>query len=113
MKTIRLLLAAVLAASALILMGCASHSIEQASTSLKFSNGMGKSFEVTLPKNLDATKLAVTVNPETKEFSLKADQIKSDASTVIESAATAQAEAIGKLADTLKSVVPLVLPTRQ
>lgn len=112
MKTIRQILTTALCACAMILMGCASRTIEQASTSLKFSNGMGKSFEVTLPKNLDATKLAVTVNPETKEFSLKADQLKSDASTVIESAAAAQAEAIGKLADTLKTIVPLVTPAK-
>lgn len=112
MKTIRLILAAALCACALLVTGCFTKP-DFAATKLKVTNPLGKSIEITLPKDLDATELDVSADPATGTYHLKAKTLKTDASTVIESAATAQADAIGKLADTLKIIVPLVSPARQ
>lgn len=98
--------------SALFFSGCASRSLKEASTSFKVSNAMGKSIELTLPKNLDATELKVTVDPTTGQYSLEAKTLKADASTVIESASAAQADAISKLTDTVRTLVPLALPLK-
>lgn len=90
--------------------GCASRSIEAASTRLKVSNVTGKSVEVSLPKNLDATNLKVSIDPATGKYELSADKLVTDASTVIETASAAQARAIEKLSGTLNQIVPLVVP---
>lgn len=81
-----------------------------ASTSIKIASPMGKAVEVTLPKNLDAKGLAVTVNPTTGEYKLTAEALRTDASGVIDSAGAAQATAIGKLTDTVTALAPLLTP---
>lgn len=84
--------------------------IEAGASRLTVSNAMGKSVDVVLPKNLDAENLQVVVNPATGEYMLSADKFRTDASTVIDSGAKASADALGKMADVIKEVVPLVAP---
>lgn len=97
-----------LLSSVLCFTGCISQPIEAASTRLKVTNVTGKSVEITLPKNLDATKLKLTINPTSGEYELSADKIVTDASTVIDSAAAAQAQAMASLGNAISSLVPLI-----
>jgi hypothetical protein len=83
--------------------GCASKVVDAAATKLKAGN-----IEIQLPKNLDADELEVSINPKTGEYKLTAKKLKTDASGVIDSASKIQAEALGKLADTVTALAPLV-----
>lgn len=82
--------------------GCASKVVDASATKLKAGN-----IEIQLPKNLDADELEVSINPKTGEYKLTAKKLKTDASGVIDSAAKIQAEALGKLADTVTALAPL------
>lgn len=113
MKTIRTIIACAVLLLGLFAVGCASKNIEAGSSRLSVTNPMGKSLDVVLPKNLDAVNLQIVVNPKTGEYMLSADKFTTDASTVIETAASKQADTIGKLADTLREVVPLAAPPAQ
>lgn len=62
-----------------------------------------KTVDIVFPKNLSAASLAFDVDPATGEIRFRAVKLRSDASTVIESAAGA----IGELADAAKSLTPL------
>lgn len=97
---------------ALLTTGCIARPIEAASTRLKVQNVTGKSVEITLPKNLDATGLVVTANPATGVYELRAQKMVTDASTVIDSAAAAQAQALASLSSTLNALVPLIAQIR-
>lgn len=83
--------------------GCASKVVDASATKLKAGN-----IEIQLPKNLDADELEVSINPKTGEYRLTAKKLKTDASGVIDSASKIQAEALGKLADTVTALAPLV-----
>ena len=76
--------------------GCASRTIESSST--KFSSISGKSFELTLPKELDAKNLVVTMDPASGVIKLTADEIRSSSQGVIQSAGAVQAETMNRLA---------------
>lgn len=89
--------------------GCVAAPIEAASTKLKASNPLtGSSVEFELPKNLDADTLEVTIDPATKTFKLSAAKIKTDASTVIESAGVAQAQALASMSGTLNNLTAIL-----
>lgn len=107
MKT---LLTLILIAVALVASGCASKTIEAASTKLSVGSPMGRNGSLELPKNLKAEEIAVDYDPETKAFSFRAKNIETDSASVIERAGAVQAEAVGKLADTVSTLVPLIAP---
>jgi hypothetical protein len=89
--------------------GCVGAPIEAASTKLKAGNALtGSVVEFELPKNLDAKKLNVTIDPATKKFQLSADELKTDASTVIESAGVAQAQALASMSGTLNNLTAIL-----
>ena len=97
-----LLLLSLLTLSATLFTGCASRTIDASSTKLRAGN-----IEIQLPKNLDAESLEISINPKTGEYRLTAAKLKTDASGVIDSASKIQAEALGKLADTVTALAPL------
>lgn len=104
MKTIRLLLGLALLAVAALSTGCASRTIEAASTRLEVSTLGGKSVVVTLPKELDATDLAVEVDPSTGTYRLSAAKLATKSEGVIDAAGTAQAAAITALAGAVQTL---------
>ena len=108
---IKLLIIAGLSA-VLALSGCATKTIDASSTKLSISSPTGKTLEVVFPKELDAKKLNLEVNPDTGVITLKADSLKSSSQGIIESASSAQADALGKMADTLTALAPLLVPAR-
>ena len=107
MKLPRIIIAAVLLTLGLFHGGCASPNIEAASSRLKITDDQGKSVEVLLPKNLDATNLVIVINPKTGDYKLTADKFRADATGVIESGSAKQADAISKLVDFATKAVPL------
>ncbi len=109
MKTILVLLTLAVAALA---SGCATKSIEAGATKLNVSNPMGLSASIELPKNLEAEDLLVEVDPTTGTYRLSAKKLSTDAGTVIDRAGAAQAAAVGKLADTVSALAPLLIPPR-
>jgi hypothetical protein len=111
MKTnIRPLLVGLLALSASLLApGCSSKPADTA-TRLSVSNPMGKSVEVVLPKNFKATDLDLSVDPSTGTYHLKATKLDADASTVLEAAGAAQAQALAQLSGTISQILPLLTP---
>jgi hypothetical protein len=101
-KIIALLgLAALLACST----GCATKIIDAQATKLVVSTPAGKTFEVSFPKELDAKKLDLSVDPATGIINLKADSLKSSSQGIIESASAAQADAIGQLSGVVDKLV--------
>lgn len=111
MKTKTIMLFAVILA-AVAFSGCASQPIEAASTRLKVSNVTGKSVEIALPKNLDATDLMIVVDPASGKYQLSAKKLVTDASTVIDSAAAAQSRALELLSGSISQILPLLTPVR-
>lgn len=109
MKTLLVLLTL---AVAVLASGCANRSIEAGSTKLNVSNPMGRSASIELPKNLEAEDLVVEVDPTTGTYRLSAKKLSTDAGTVIDRAGAAQAAAVGKLADTVSAIAPLLIPSR-
>lgn len=107
MKTAVLLLALALLAS-----GCnlAPKTTEAASTKLSTGTPMGRTSSLELPKNLKAEDLHVEYNPQAGTFVFKAKKLETDASTVIDSAGAVQAQAVSTLAETLSTIVPLIVP---
>ena len=103
---IRFLLIVGLSAMALATAGCASRNIESTSTRLKVVNPTGKDIDVTLPKNFDAEGFKIVINPKTGNYELSADKLRTDASGVIETATSKQAEALGKLAEAVIYLAP-------
>lgn len=101
---LRLFAFAVLLASPL-LTGC--NFIPAASTKIRVPLANGQSAELVLPKNVHADSLDIVIDPKTGEYRLKAKTLRTDASGVIDSAATAQAQALGSLAETVRALVPL------
>ena len=91
-----------LALLALLFTGCASKVIDSAATKVKLGSA-----EITLAKNIKAEQLIFRYNPETKQIEFTVAKIESDASGVIDSASKIQAEALGKLADTVTALAPL------
>ena len=107
MKTLLVLLTL---AVAVLASGCASKTTEAASTKVAISNPIGRSGSIELPKNVEAEDLHLEVNPTTGTFILKAKVLKTDASTVIDSAGAVQTNAVGKLTETISILAPLVAP---
>ena len=89
--------------------GCVSGPKEVA-TRIEYKGEAGKSLIIELPKNHTAADLDVGFDPVTKTFHFKAGKLQSDASGVLQVAATAQAEASGKIADAAKAIAGLVAP---
>lgn len=109
MKTRPHILALACLSGALLFTGCASRTIEASSTKLKASNPLtGSAIEFALPKNLDAENLVVTIDPATKKFELRADKLKSDASTVIETAGIAQAQALASMSGAMNNLTSML-----
>jgi len=95
---------------ALLTAGCASGVIGAASTKLQVTDANGKSLSFTFPKELDAKKFDLSVNPNTGVISLKSDQITTSSQGVIDSAGKAQAQAMSDMSKSLNTVVSTVLP---
>ncbi|EIP96816.1 hypothetical protein OpiT1DRAFT_01241 [Opitutaceae bacterium TAV1] len=97
--------------AALALGGCAAFqrtSASDAATRLQFSTPDGKHVEVVLPKNMAAEKLELVAG----DYSLRAASLKTDASTVMDSAGAAnaaQAQTISEMTKTIGGLVPLVV----
>lgn len=108
-KSFRLFLAAALSALVLLLSGCASSMIGAASTRIELEDPAdGKSLRVALPKNISADEITLTIPTSSgKTASFKATNFASDASTVIDRASVAQAQALGKLAEAINSIASL------
>jgi PBP1b-binding outer membrane lipoprotein LpoB len=104
MKT-KLVFLIMLGALACAFTGCASRTIESAATKIKVGDA-----EIQLAKNIDAESIKFTYDPVTKEIKFEAAKIKSDASGVIQTAGQAQAEAIGKLTETVTVLAERMLP---
>lgn len=96
--------------AAALLSGCSL--IPQASTRIEFSGADGRRAAVTLPKNLSADSLDVAYDPVTGKVTLSAKKLNSDASQVIDSGSTAQAQAIGRLSHVVEQLLPLVPAAR-
>lgn len=108
MKTIRALLVSL---ACLVFAGCASFPIGAASTRIEIKTP-DRSASIVLPKNLRAVDPKLTFDPATGAFTFAAKSLSSDASTVIDSAAVAQAQAIGELSQTVRTLLPLALPLK-
>lgn len=63
-----------------------------------------------VPKNVEAEDLDIEINPETGTYRLKAKRLSTDASTVIDRAGAVQAQALGQMAETIRAVLPFILP---
>lgn len=92
--------------------GCATRTIEAASTQFEVTTPEGKTTRFAFPKELDAKGLDLAVDPGTGRITLKAASLKSSSQGIIESASSAQADALGKMADTLTALAPLLVPAR-
>jgi len=90
-----------LLATAALLGGCA---IPNASTRVEFRTNDGRRASIVIPKNLKSESLDFEFNPVTGAVSLKTKKLSTDASTVIESAGDAQANAIGELSATVRDL---------
>ena len=90
--------------------GCssiASRTIGEASTKLVVrADG---SAELTFPKELDARKLVVTFNPETRQLSLEGTDLKSSSQGVIHSAGDIQVQSMAQLNSVLADLLPQLL----
>lgn len=99
----------VLVGLSLAFAGCMSSDvINSASTKVQLSDANGKSFSLTFPKELQATGLHVSVDPQSGQIKLDAEQIKSSNTALVESAASAQAQSISTLSATVAQIVPLL-----
>ncbi|WP_043586955.1 hypothetical protein [Geminisphaera colitermitum] len=91
--------------------GCAAFqktTASDAATRLYFQTDDGRRVELVLPKNMVATKLELRAG----DYSLSAAELKTDASTVMDSAGAAnaaQAQTISEMTKTLGSIVPLAV----
>ncbi|MDR1281674.1 MAG: hypothetical protein LBK99_12730 [Opitutaceae bacterium] len=109
MKTVFATTCLLIAAS--ILSGCAAFqktSASDAATRLHFITPDGRTVEVVLPKNMAAEKLELVAG----DYSLRAASLKTDASTVMDSAGAAnaaQAQTIAEMTKTIGGLVPLVV----
>lgn len=97
-------LLASLIATALFSTGCASRTIEAASTKLEITTLGGRSVVVALPKELDASDLLVEANPGTGTYRLSARKITTKSEGVIGAANTGQTEAIMALSSALQAL---------
>ena len=105
-STAKLILAAALAAFACFsFTGCQVATPQDTASTIKVSSAMGKSVDVALPKNLEAEGLEVVVNPATGEYRLTATKIRTDASTVLDTAANANAAATASAAAAVQAIV--------
>ena len=98
-----------LALASLFISGCASRIIDAATTKLEVQNGKNKGFSIAFPKELQATKLDVSIDPKTGAITLKADQLKSSSTSIIESAGAAQAHALDNMSSMLSGIMPILL----
>jgi ABC-type glycerol-3-phosphate transport system substrate-binding protein len=98
-------LAATLVAFALLfLSGCKTTSPQESASTIKVTSPMGKSVDVSLPKNLETEGFELVVNPGTGEYRLSADTLKTDASGVIDSAGEANAKATAAAAAAIEKI---------
>jgi hypothetical protein len=94
-----------------LLPGCAAFqktSADDAATRLTFRTEDGRNIELVLPKNMVATQLELRAG----DYSLTAAELKTDASTVMDSAGAAnaaQAQTIAEMTKTIGGLVPLVV----
>ena len=103
---------AALAAVTLFAGGCASRTIEAASTKVELRQSKAKGMTIVLPKEMDATKLDLSIDPKSGVITLKADKLVSSSQGVIDRANAAQSEAmleLGKAVNSLLNRVPLPL----
>lgn len=112
MKPSRLLLSLCLFAAAIFAGGCATRTIEAASTTFEITDPEGKSVRVVLPKNLTADTMTINIPTERGPAVFTTTNVASDASTVIDRASAAQAAAVGKLTDSVSSLAALVISQR-
>lgn len=89
--------------------GCASRTIEAATTKVEVQQSKNKGFAISFPKELDATKLDVAIDPKTGEMHIKADRLKSSSTGIIESAGAAQAQSIANLTAAIAGILPLLV----
>ncbi|RRJ96720.1 hypothetical protein Ga0100231_023330 [Opitutaceae bacterium TAV4] len=101
---------ALLAALA-VLSGCAAFqktNAGDAATRLQFSTADGRHVELVLPKNMAAEKLELVAG----DYILRADSLKTDASTVMDSAGAAnaaQAQSLAEMTKVVGGLVPLAV----
>ena len=113
MKILRLLaLIAALFTLTFTLTSCttARGTIDAATTKIEIRQGKNKGFAVAFPKELQATKLDLRIDPQSGEIKLTADQLKSSSTGIIESAGVAQAQAMAALSQTLNTALSALLP---
>lgn len=103
------ILLTVCAVLALLFTGCASRIIDSSSTKIEVQNGKNKGFSLTFPKELQASKLDVSIDPATGKISLKADQLKSSSTSIIEAAGAAHAKSLENVTATLSQVMPFII----
>jgi len=105
------LIGLILSALALVFFsGCSTAAgiINSASTKIEVRDVKGKSFMLTFPKELQASALHVSINPATGVIELKADQLKSSSTSIIESAGVIQAQSNANLTAALLQAMPLI-----
>lgn len=104
-RTARFIFAAVLAGLAFTsFTGCQSSNAQDSASTLKVGNPVGKNVEVSLPKNMEAENLEMVINPQTGEYRLSADSLRTDASGVIDSVGAANAQATAAAAEALRTI---------
>ncbi|WP_043588996.1 hypothetical protein [Geminisphaera colitermitum] len=100
-----------LLAALAVLSGCAAFqrtNASDAATRLHFSTPEGRSVELVLPKNMAAEKLELVAG----DYVLRAASIKTDASTVMDSAGAAnaaQAQSLAEMTKVIGGLVPLAV----
>ncbi|MDR1279490.1 MAG: hypothetical protein LBK99_01540 [Opitutaceae bacterium] len=108
MKTVSMI---ILALATCLLGGCAAFqktTASDAATRLQFRTEDGRAVELVLPKNMAAEKLELLIG----DYSLRAASLKTDASTVMDSAGAAnaaQAQTLAEMTKTIGGLVPLVV----
>ena len=105
MKKTRVLITAALCAFAFASMGCASTVIGAAASKYRVQTSDGKTVDVTLPKEIQADGFDFLLNPHTGEVHLKARSLTTSSQRLVDSAAIAQAQSIGKLTEALAVVL--------
>lgn len=92
--------------------GCttAARTIDAATTKIEIQQGKDKGFAVAFPKELQATKLDLSIDPKTGTIKLTADQLKSSSTGIIESAGVAQAQAMAAMSQTLNTALSALMP---
>jgi hypothetical protein len=90
--------------------GCASRTIEAASTKLEIRQGKYKGVSFTFPKELDSKKFEFSIDPKTDVITLKADTITTSSQGVIDRAGAAQAQAMGDMSKAVSTLVTTVAP---